>query len=116
MAIRVVIIASLALLLFLFLRNRSTTRFQAGKKIIFLLFVGAAIAAVVSPDLVTAVAEALGVGRGADLLLYAFIVAFLFVTVNVYVRFKDVDARYTELARRVAIDEAVAVEPGSHPS
>ncbi len=47
---------------------------------------------------------------GADLLEYAFIIAFLFVTISAYMRFKDLELRYARLARAVALEGARAPE------
>lgn len=88
------------------LRNRNTVRFQAGKKLLLLLFIVLLVVAVAQPDRVTEVANALGVGRGADLVLYVLVMAFLFVVLNVYFKFKDADVRETRLVRALAIAEA----------
>lgn len=86
-----------------FLRNRNAARFQAGKKLLLVLFTLACVASVIWPNALTAVANAVGVGRGADLVLYALVVAFAFVSLNTYLKFKDVEARLTRLARAIAI-------------
>lgn len=104
--IKLLLLAALALALGSALRNRNTVRFQAGKKVMLLLFVLLAVAAVVRPDLVTTIANAVGVGRGSDLLLYILVMAFLFVVLNVYLKFKDADAREADLVRVLAIAEA----------
>jgi hypothetical protein len=89
------------------LRNRNTLRFQAGKKILLGGFALLALAAVVFPDRLNDLAKRVGVGRGADLLLYLLIVAFLFVAMNTYLKFKDYDIVLTRLSRRLAVDEAL---------
>lgn len=63
---------------------------------------------VVLPDLVTAAANAVGVGRGADLVLYVFVVASLFVWVALHRRVHDLETRLLAVSRRVAIQEADA--------
>jgi small membrane protein len=40
------------------------------------------------------------------MVLYALVVAFLSFTLTTYFRFRDFEARYTKLARRLALDEA----------
>ena len=42
------------------------------------------------------------------MVLYALVVAFLSFTVTTYLRFRDFEARYTRLARRLALDEVRA--------
>ena len=52
------------------------------------------------------VANSLGVARGSDLLEYALIIAFLFTTISTYMRFKDLELKYAQLARAVALEGA----------
>lgn len=104
--IKLILLVGLAFALGSALRNRNTVRFQAGKKVLLLLFVLLGVVAIARPAYVTALANAVGVGRGADLLLYVLIVAFLFVVLNVYLKFKDADAREAQLVRALAVTEA----------
>jgi len=71
-----------------------------------LLFVVAAVYAVLRPDDTTVVANWLGVDRGADLLTYALVIAFVFTTLSTYLRFKELELRYARLAREVALHNA----------
>jgi len=68
-----------------------------------LLFVIAAVYAILRPDDTTVVANWLGVARGADLMEYALIIAFVFTTLSTYMRFKDLELKYARLARAVAL-------------
>jgi hypothetical protein len=52
------------------------------------------------------VAHWLGVARGTDLMLYALIVGFSFSTLSTYLRFKDLELRYAQLARAIALERA----------
>ena len=106
MLIKLVLSAGVALVLVSFLRNRNAMRFQAGKKILLALFVIACLVSIARPDLLSTVAGWLGVGRGADLLLYVLIIAFAFVSINTYLKFKDYEERLAVVARRLAISEA----------
>ena len=49
----------------------------------------------------------IGVGRGTDLILYMLVVAFFSFMATTFKRSRDADIRYTKLARRLALDEAV---------
>lgn len=106
--IQLLLISGIVAVVVSFLRNRNAARFQAGKKLLLVLFAVVCVVSVIWPQLLTAVARAVGVGRGADLVLYALVVAFAFVSLNTYLKFKDVEARLTRLARAVAIEEALA--------
>ena len=107
MLIKYVLIGGVALVLVSFLRNRNAMRFQAGKKLLLAAFVVACTVSIARPDVLTRVAGWLGVGRGADLLLYVLIIAFSFVAINTYLKFKDYDERLALVARRLAISEAM---------
>ena len=70
---------------------------------------GLVVIAVLSPNWVTWVAHRFGVGRGADLVLYLLAAAFVFVSVNTYFRFKVQENRFTELARSIAVRDALTL-------
>lgn len=72
------------------------------------------ILTVLFPDAVTRVAGLVGVGRGTDLVLYLLCVAFMLVTVSLYLRLNEMHDRYVELARRLALSEARATERHEH--
>ena len=58
---------------------------------------------VLFPDLVTAVARLLGVGRGTDLVLYVLVVVSAVTWLGMYRRVSDLEARLTRLVRSQAI-------------
>jgi small membrane protein len=99
------IAAVLALLVHL-LRSRTNAKAKAWVKVGYLLFAIAAVYAILRPDDTTVVANWLGVDRGADLLSYALVIAFLFTTLSTYLRFKELEVRYARLARTVALQSA----------
>ena len=100
------LLAGAALVAF-FLANRRKARAKAGVKIGFVLFVVFMVYAVIRPDDLTWVANRLGVQRGTDLVLYALVMGFAFVTVSTYVRFREQELRYARLARSIALQNAV---------
>ena len=104
--IQVLLIAAVVALLIYLLRSRTNAKAKAWVKVGYLLFVVAAIYAILRPDDTTVVANWLGVDRGADLLSYALIIAFVFTTLSTYLRFKDLELRYARLARAVALQTA----------
>lgn len=108
--IQVLLIAAVVTLLVYLLRSRSDAKAKAGVKIGYLLFVIAAIYAILRPDDTTVLANWLGVDRGADLLSYALIIAFVFTTLSTYLRFKELELRYARLARVVALQTARSPE------
>lgn len=108
MLIQVLLVASSFALLVLFLRGRGSARTAAGTKLAFVMFVLFGIYAALRPGDVSVVAGWLGVGRGTDLLLYALVVVFTFATLNIYLRFKELELRYARLARAIALRNAEA--------
>ncbi|OAV79409.1 MULTISPECIES: DUF2304 domain-containing protein [unclassified Dietzia] len=105
--IKVLLLLAGAALVVFFLANRRKARAKAGVKIGFVLFVVFMVYAVIRPDDLTVVANALGVQRGTDLVLYALVMGFAFVTVSTYVRFREQELRYSRLARTIALRSAV---------
>ena len=70
----------------------------------------AAALSILFPDLLTQLAELVGVGRGTDLLLYILVVTFLFVSVILFRRLEALERKYVGLARLVAIRDATMGE------
>lgn len=71
------------------------------------LFVGAGAFFVARPDLANRAAAAVGVGRGADLLLYFAVLAGILIAANFYFRFKQNEGLLTSIVRRVAITSPI---------
>ena len=78
----------------------------AVRRLLIIAFALFAAAAVMLPSVMTRVAHLVGVGRGADLLLYATVVVLLGVIAMQEARAKNEEKRTTHLARRLALDEA----------
>jgi small membrane protein len=97
------LILSIVVLLVYLLRSRTSARTKAWVKVGGVLFVIAAAYAILRPNDTTVVANWLGVARGADLMEYALIIAFVFTTLSTYMRFKDLELKYARLARAVAL-------------
>ncbi|MEI6252030.1 MAG: DUF2304 domain-containing protein [Mycobacteriaceae bacterium] len=104
--IQVLLIVAVVALLVYLLRSRTNAKAKAWVKVGYVLFVVAAIYAILRPDDTTVVANWLGVDRGADLLSYALMIAFVFTTLSTYLRFKELELRYARLARAVALQSA----------
>ena len=81
-------------------------RAQALRRIGLLLFAAFAVWSILDPGVWTRLASMVGIGRGADLILYGLVVAFFSFVVTTFKRFREMEIRYTRLARRIAIDEA----------
>ena len=108
-ALLIIVVVAVVARLF---RYRSA-RSQAIRRIGLILFAGFAVVSILFPAVWTRMAKLVGVERGTDMVLYALVVAFLSFTVTTYLRFRDLETRYTKLARRLALDEAAAAPPPS---
>lgn len=64
------------------------------------------VALVIKPDWSSAAARALGVGRGADLILYIWTAISILVLANIHFRLRAQHAMITILTREIAILEA----------
>lgn len=118
--VQLLLIASFVAVFFYALRSRTAHGVSATKKLAFMTFMLIVLVAVFSPGLVTAVANVVGVGRGADLVLYLLAVMFCFYVVNDYLRGQESRNQVHKLARRIAVLEAleryeVVREPAAAP-
>ena len=74
--------------------------------LILFLFSGLAIFFILFPDKTNAIAQKVGVGRGADLLFYCCILFFLFILIKLFARIRRLEKTLTDLVRKQAKDEA----------
>ena len=72
--------------------------------------------AAVWPHMVTDLAHQLGVGRGADLLLYMTTLSLMVACSYMYARFRRVERQLTMLVRRLAMDAATERGPSVRSS
>lgn len=103
------IILVLLLSLFMFKANLGAKQ-TAWRRLGILAFAIVAVVVVIFPEITTTIARFLGVGRGADLLLYGLVVVVLY---NMLMQAKQRNAaerRLTKLAREVAITHTVLGE------
>jgi hypothetical protein len=104
--IQIVVIVLAGVIAAVTLGNRSTHSGKAWKKIALVLLAISMIIAVIFPEVTNTVAHFVGVGRGADLLLYATVVAFILYALNNYLHQQDQRDALYRLARKVAIIDA----------
>src|SRR3954470_23800915 len=88
------------------MRGAGNARHQAVRRILLTVFALAAALSVFFPAMLTWLANLLGIGRGTDLVLYALIVFFMIYMATSSQRTRQLEARITKLARRIALDEA----------
>lgn len=102
MMIQIILTAALAIFIlyavFQFKVSTVISRLTGATSILGIVFVW-------YPDLTTDVAQHLGVGRGADLILYCFIVVGMFVSFYLQLRIQTLSYLITDLARAVALKD-----------
>ena len=113
MAIQILLVLGVAIGGAMLMRSSGGARHQAVRRLMLLAFVAFAVVSILVPQLVSQIARAVGVGRGADLLLYGLFVAFLGFIATTYRRFRELERQVTVLTRQLALDE---VTPPTRPS
>lgn len=106
MIIKIILIGLVVLAAGWFIMNRSKAHARAGVRLLVILFAVVATITIVFPGISNEVANIMGVGRGADLILYLLTLLFLFFCLSYYVRSKDEHQKIVLLARKIAIIEA----------
>ena len=105
MIIKLLLVSGLCVAAVLAYRGTRSARALAMRRTGLLLVLGTAVVGIMFPGLVTAVANEVGVGRGADLVLYILVILSLFIWVGVYRRLHDLEARFVALSRHVALTQ-----------
>ena len=106
MIIRIILITLFIGFIFRLFSNSSVSRAKAWKKIGVVGLFFFAIFSIYNPEFSNQLAHHVGIGRGADLLLYFLTVAFIGSTINQYMKNKDSEQRIAILAREIAIINA----------
>ena len=104
--IQLVLLLGVAVVTVLLTRSTADARHQAVRRVLLALFALATAAAILFPTILGRAAALVGVGRGADLVLYLLVIAFLSFIATTYRRMKATDRRITELTRELALTEA----------
>jgi hypothetical protein len=104
--IQIVLVPALVLAVVLSLRSRASLKGQARRKIFAALTVVAGALAVLFPNLLQRLADATGVTRGTDLLLYGLALVIIYLVGSTSARFREQEARLVVLARQVALSDA----------
>jgi hypothetical protein len=100
-----VVITALMILYFVLSRVNSHSS-RAWKKIMLIFLALAMVVAVLFPEITNQIANFMGVGRGADLLLYTLTLGFIIYVLNSYIKRQDDQDKLFRLARKVALLEA----------
>ncbi len=106
MLIQFILIVVIVVLGVVLMRRTGRDTHLALRRLLFGLFVLAAVLSVLFPQWLSWLANLLGVGRGTDLLLYALVLFFTGFVVTQHRRNAALQRSITVLARRLALLEA----------
>lgn len=104
------IIQILIIVFALFAITRTVLQFRRGTlQLMWLLFwflfwIGAAVVAAL-PQTADMAARIVGVGRGADVVIYASLLVLFYLIFRLYVKIEQVEGEITQLVRKLSLDE-----------
>src|SRR5690349_2158065 len=78
-------------------------RLLGGIRLSLYVVITAGLFFVWSPNQSTAIANFIGIGRGADLVYYIWVILSLAVFINIHIKLRENNALVTQLARQIAI-------------
>lgn len=111
--VQIVLVLAVVVMSLALMRGGSNARHLAIRRIMLVLFACVAAFSIFFPELLTRVANVLGIGRGTDLVLYGLVVSFLVFMATTYQRFRHMESTLTKLSRRIALDEVAAPGRGA---
>jgi small membrane protein len=76
-------------------------------RLIYAALVFGGVLLVLFPALATRLANLVGIGRGADLVFYLFVIGSLFLSAHLLARLREAERSITRLVRRMAVEQAV---------
>lgn len=104
--IKIILLTAFALVALLVVWPGAGARRVALRRIGLLMLILAAGLLIVFPQLSNYLAQLVGVGRGADLLLYGLTITFIWYVITTRIHHRVIDAEVTELARALALSNA----------
>ncbi|HKO94783.1 MAG TPA: DUF2304 domain-containing protein [Polyangiaceae bacterium] len=111
--VQLLLILGTAILLILYL---GFLRSKLLDRLVGLLLLSIAWFAILLPDYTTVVANLLGVGRGADLILYVFGLFTVFALMILYTHVRTLSLQMTALVRQLAIRDAIVAPAAQAPA
>ena len=98
----ILLIPLLGLIVFYITRLRNRTFYRLA----LILISALGVLFVIFPSVTDRLAHMVGVGRGADLVTYLFIVFFFLGGVNLYSKIRKLEANQNELVRKIVMEQA----------
>ena len=94
----------------LFAITRAIRQFRAGaltiaRLILWIVFWFVVAGVALVPQTTDTIARYVGVGRGADFVIYVSLVALFYLAFRLFVKIEDVEREVTQLVRKIALEE-----------
>lgn len=105
--IKAILVLAIVVVALWALRHRDRVGLRAGGRLLLLAVGALGVLSVAIPDITQRAADAVGVQRGTDLVLYGLIITFAFTSASLYFRQRDLENRFATLTRALAIHQAV---------
>lgn len=115
MLIQVILLVAIGWVAVVLNRSTADARHQAIRRLLLVAFIIAAAVSVLFPSILSRLANLIGVGRGADLLLYGLVIAFLSFIATSFRRMSRMQSQLTALARELTLARAALVDRGLVP-
>lgn len=106
MWIQILLVVAIIVLALFMMRRTGADSHLAIRRLLMGLFVVIAVLSVLFPQWLTWIAQLIGVGRGADLVLYGLVLMFLAFVYTQYRRNLALQRQLTLLSRKIALIEA----------
>lgn len=84
---------------------------SVGELILWLFVFGGILAVVLVPWLTSAVASFVGIGRGADVVIYGSVALLFYLMFRAYVHLENIEYRLTQLVRELALAQSRELSP-----
>lgn len=105
-AVQILLVLAVGYGVLALIRGGANAKHQAIRRVVGLAFFVFAALSIFFPDLLTDLAQFLGIGRGTDLVLYGFVVIFMLTQATSALRHRQQEVNVTRLARHMAVTEA----------
>lgn len=105
MAIQVILIIFFLFAIFKVLSRYSNGGLTASESALWVVFWLLAVVVVFSPNSTVTLAKFLGVGRGADAVVYLSVALLFFIVFRIFVRLEKIDRQLTKLVRHNALKD-----------
>lgn len=103
--IQIILSAALLFAIYKIISSPGSVGGRAVSRLLFVVFLTIGLVAVFIPETMNQLARLVGVGRGADFVLYLFVVVFVFDKISSFYTQQKTNQRIDKLARKIALSD-----------